>query len=235
MIRLAKFNSKANPYPLLLPLWRNAIFVDWHKVLCREFFWFSILGKKDHPYFSRLHAAAADLFTKRSDVVADWMRGLLSSEDVVRSLEICLDRRCKDDFLLRRLREDCRRMPAHRELLLELQAARRSSLVVLATDNMDCFIERLRVGRDLEQAVDAVLCSATLGVLKTDSVANFFGPWLSAHNLSFADTVLLDDNQSICAEFSAAGGTAILVRSVEQAIQDLRRWRIARECATDHI
>ena len=222
---IADFYSKTHcPYPVFLPLWRKAVFVDWHGVLCKDVFWFSILRNANHPYHARLREATEDLFTRRSYLIEDWMRGRLAAEDMVTLLDVTLDRRCRDDFLVRRLKDDCRRMQVYPELLQELQLVRRISFVILATDNMDCFIERLRYGKDLDRSFDAVLWSARLGVLKTDNVSDFFGSWLSAHNLSFTDSILLDDNPEICAAFRLLGGTAIVVKSAQQAVRELRCW-----------
>ncbi len=231
MARVAAFDSHPNPFPILLPFWPSAVFVDWHGVLCRDVFWFSILNDFSHPYHGRLRKATEQLFHHSPDLVKAWMRGQLSSEDIIRSLAVRLDRRCRPDFLKRRLTDDCRRMTAHPRLLQELQVVRRNSFVVLATDNMDCFVERLRVGRDLASVIDAVLCSARLGLLKTDGVDKFFGPWLEAHRLGFTDALLLDDNEDICAAFVSAGGKAVVVRSVEQAVAELRRWQDLRSIA----
>ena len=228
MARISTFDSSPGPFPILLPFWHAAVFVDWHGVLCRDVFWFSILNDQSHPYYDRLRKATEHLFEHSPDLVQAWMRGQVTSEDVIRSLAIRLDRRCKSDFLKRRLRDDCRRMSAHPRLLQELQMIRRNCFVVLATDNMDCFVERLRVGRDLASAIDIVLCSSRMGVLKTDSVENFFGPWLAAHGLGFTSALLLDDNEDICTEFEAVGGKAVVVRSVEQAIVELRHWEDSR-------
>lgn len=116
-------------------------------------------------------------------------------------------------------------MRPHDELVQELKRARRDCLVVLATDNMDCFYQRLDQIVDIGSAVDAVLCSSDLGLLKTDSIESFFGLWLKRHHLSFSNAVLLDDSESICAAFEAAGGTAIHVTGTADAIEKLRACR----------
>lgn len=231
MAHVAAFDSHPHPFPVFLPFWRSAVFVDWHGVLCRDVFWFSILNDSSHPYHGRLRKATEQLFQNSPGLVQAWMRGQISSEDIIRSLGVRLDRRCRPDFLRRRLTDDCRRMTAHPQLLRELQVVRRDSFVVLATDNMDCFVERLRVGKDLESVIDVVLCSAQLGLLKTDGVDKFFGPWLEAHRLDFTNALLLDDNADICAAFVSAGGKAIVVRSIEQTVAELRRWRDSRSMA----
>lgn len=228
MLRVATLDTHPRPFPVMLPLWRSAIFVDWHGVLCKEVFWFSIINNPAHPYHRRLRAATDRLFRDSPRLVEAWMRGSVTSEEIIGALAVRLDRRCKSDYLVRRLKDDCRQMRAHPRLLQELQTIRHNSFVVLATDNMDCFAERLRAGRDLAGVIDIVLCSTRLGVLKTDGVDKFFGPWLKAHALAFTDALLLDDNEDICAEFVSSGGTAVVVRSIEDALIEIRRWSVSR-------
>ena len=67
------------------------------------------------------------------------MTGLLSSEQVIAEMGIQLDRRFRDEFLGRRLDLDCARMRVTAELFEVLRAMRAEAMVVIATDNMDCF------------------------------------------------------------------------------------------------
>ena len=214
-----QFSSKPDPH---LPLWPRVLFVDWHGVLSRDIFWFSILNNRNHRFHSALDVATKKLFHERTSLVKAWMRGEADSASVIRSLEVPLDRRCKNDFLIRRLREDCGKMRVQSTLLRELASA--SSFVVLATDNMDCFIEQIHQQRDVSRTIDDVLCSSQLGVLKTENVREFFGPWLRAHHLSFENALLIDDTPSICKAFEASGGQAIRFDSIHQAVDQLRHW-----------
>jgi FMN phosphatase YigB (HAD superfamily) len=104
-------------------------------------------------------------------------------------------------------------MSYDRALLAELQKWRQNGFLVLATDNIDCFVEATNARPSLLAKFDGILCSSALGVLKSDSPSAFFGGWLARHGLSFADAVLIDDRHHNCARFSAAGGEAIVFRS----------------------
>jgi len=152
------------------------------------------------------------------------MRGKKTAADIIDHLDIDLNPRCRPDYLLRRLHTDCRRMKCDGALLTELRRCRCVSLVVLATDNMDCFWESISGIDGIKGAVDAILCSSVLGVLKDEGVNRFFGPWLETHRLTFKQALLLDDSVKVCAEFEAAGGTAVTVRSSADAINGLRKW-----------
>ncbi len=212
----------------LLPLWRCVVFVDWSGVLSRETFWSSILGNSRHPLYKPMRLATKTLFENRVETLRAWMRGRLTSEEIVTQLDVQLNRRYKSDYLLRRLHEDCRRMTCDPDLVNELRVVRTNAFVVLATDNMDCFWRAVLAIRGLSLTVDAILCSSELGVLKKDSVDRFFRPWLARHNLTFQNSLLLDDSEDICEAFQAAGGAAVVVGSSEDAILGLRTWGTRR-------
>ena len=67
------------------------------------------------------------------------MKGLLSSDQVIAEMGIQLRGRFRDDFLARRLDVDCARMKVNVELFEVLRLIRAEAMVVIATDNMDCF------------------------------------------------------------------------------------------------
>lgn len=101
------------------------------------------------------------------------------------------------------------------------------TLVVLATDNMDCFAAALPALRPLHGVVDALLCSSDLGVLKAEDPERFFGAWLDEHALRPADAVLIDDAERNCAGFERFGGHAIHFADPGRAVDELRVWATA--------
>lgn len=209
----------------MLPIWGRAIFVDWHGVLSRDPFWLSIVGNGNHPLRSRLQAKLAEIFSRDLGIANEWMRGARSSEEIISAMAIGLDRRFRQDFLARRLDIDCRRMRVNVELFEVLRAlrARSPALVVIATDNMDCFVRAFeyvqsRARRpattsetlaDWAAFCDDIVCSSEVGRLKSEDPMAFFGPWLSTHELSFSDALLIDDRADNCAAFVRQGGTAV--------------------------
>lgn len=215
------------PFAVLLPLWPKVIFVDWNGVLCQDVYWSSIANNPKHPYHTRINDSRRRLFTEQRALVNAWQKGQISSKDVISSLNVRLDGRCREDYLLRRLERDCRKMPADRTLLSVLSSAARSCYVVLATDNVDSFFEQLDFKPELHSVLHGVLCSSALGVLKGEDVVRFFQPWLDSHRLTFADALLLDDSPQICGAFRAAGGSAIQFTSVSEAMRPLKRWLAA--------
>src|ERR1051326_4816675 len=101
---------KVTPFPVLLPIMSRVVFIDWHGVLSMDGFWSSILERESHPYQPSLSLESKKLFKDRADLVRAWMRGELQAPQIVRQLNVDLDRRTRPDFLLRRLYADCRKI-----------------------------------------------------------------------------------------------------------------------------
>lgn len=225
MIIIRNLSKQQVPFPIKLPLWKGVVFVDWNGVMNRDVFWSSIRMKPNHPFYVRLNDACQKLFREKDDLVHRWMRGEIGSREIIQYLDIKLDRRCREDYLLKRLHEDCRSMSCEVPLIQELQKLKRNNFVVLGTDNMDCFLKELYSIHDLRATIDYVLCSSEIGVLKCENIKSFFGPWLKWHNLTFSEALLLDDSATNCLKFRQEGGSAVVVRSLEDAIKGLRTWQ----------
>jgi FMN phosphatase YigB (HAD superfamily) len=206
-----------------VPLYGRVIFCDWHGVLSHDPFWTSIVGSPTHPLHAQLEEASAEVFHRKRGRATEWMTGLLSSDQVIAGMGIQLDRRFRDDFLARRLNLDCARMRVNIELFEILGVMRTEAMVVVATDNMDCFARAFRQARhrrrrrvqawetlaDWAIICDDIICSSDVAALKANAPRAFFGPWLDQHGLDFTEAVLIDDRADNCAAFSACGGTAI--------------------------
>ena len=225
-----------------LSLWRRVVFVDWHGVLSRDPFWISIRESATHPLRAQLEDNLAEVFSREKNTVDEWMKGLLSSDQVIAAMEIRLDRRFREDFLSRRLDIDCARMRTNVELFEVLRKLRSRALIVLATDNMDCFARafdhaRQRARRptlesetlaDWAIICDDIICSSEIGALKSEDPVGFFGPWLSEHGLWFTDALLIDDRADNCAAFAGQGGATVQWKmgsnDMSEVIDSLNRW-----------
>src|SRR4051812_15022705 len=97
-------------------LWRRVVFVDWHGVLSRDPFWISIRESATHPLRAQLDAGLAGIFARESATANEWMKGLLSSDQIIETMDIHLPGGWRDDFLSRRLDVDCARMKVNAEL-----------------------------------------------------------------------------------------------------------------------
>lgn len=212
----------AVPEARQLSLCSRVVFVDWHGVLSLDPFWTSIRRNPRHPLMPVLESRVAEVLAGESSF--RWMRGGLSSDDVVAGMGLCLDRRFGRDFLRRRLADDCAGMSVNLDLLKRLSAVRTDAALVLATDNMDCFADafararasRRRPAPDRPPTLhrwaavfDDLLCSSDLGRLKAEDPVGFFGPWLAGRGLRFGDAILVDDRADNCAAFERAGGRAL--------------------------
>lgn len=225
-----------------VPLWGRVIFSDWHGVLSRDPFWVSIRGSVTHPLHQKLEAGMAGIFAKDKNTANEWMKGLLSSGQVIADMGIQLDRRFRDDFLARRLDLDCGRMRVNAELFEVLRALRAEAMVVVATDNMDCFARAFEKARSRRRRLpapretladwavicDDIICSSDVAALKSENPHAFFGPWLAAHGMDFADAALIDDRADNCAAFRSCGGTTIQwkmgTHDIGDATAQLKEW-----------
>jgi FMN phosphatase YigB (HAD superfamily) len=225
-----------------LPLGGRVVFVDWHGVLSRDPFWTSIRQSTTHPLRGQLEAGLADIFAKESATANEWMKGLLSSDQVIAAMDIQLDRRFRDDFFARRLDVDCARMKVNVELFEVLRKIKAIASVVLATDNMDCFARtfgqvRARTRRPRSESetladwaiiCDDIICSSDVGALKAEDPIGFFDSWLAANGLQFSDAALIDDRADNCAAFASQGGTPIQYKmttnDVTGVVESLNEW-----------
>jgi FMN phosphatase YigB (HAD superfamily) len=205
-----------------LRLWPRVLFVDWHGVLSDASLWYSIRSNDRHPFRQRLELKTNHLFRENWPMVAAWMRGDYSSESIVNYLDITPPASARSDYFLRKLYSDCRRMPIYEPMVEALKWARTSSYVVIATDNMDCFIDAARERRDIRRFADDIISSSDVGVLKAEDPHGFFGGWLHDHGLTFADALLVDDGKDNCRAFSDAGGDAHYVSSPPNASEVIR-------------
>ncbi|MCA1606664.1 MAG: hypothetical protein LC775_14620 [Acidobacteria bacterium] len=218
-----------------LPLWKHVIFVDWHGVLSRDPFWTSIRNNSAHPLQAQLEITMDEMFSNAS--ASEWMKGRLSSLEVISNMAIWLDRRFRQDFLVRRLHSDCARMRVNVELFEVLRRLKSRAIVVLATDNMDCFSRtfdrvRSRGRRPASEpetlahwaiVCDDIICSSDVGALKAEDPVGFFGPWLADYDLSFSNTLLIDDRADNCDAFRGQGGSAIQWKMGKNDIGELRQ------------
>jgi FMN phosphatase YigB (HAD superfamily) len=198
----------------MLPLWKRVVFVDWHGVLSHAPFWHSILRQRRHELNAPARQIVNELFVLRGELRDAWMRGALTSRKVLDQIDLdSLGCKGCGEILLQTLYRDCLHMNYDTALMVELQKWRQNGFLVLATDNVDLFVEATKARPSLSAKLDGILCSSELGTLKSDSPERFFGGWLAAHGLSFADAALIDDRRDNCARFRAAGGEAVEFRS----------------------
>jgi FMN phosphatase YigB (HAD superfamily) len=233
-----------------VPLTGRVIFSDWHGALSRDPFWTSIRNSATHPLHDQVEAGMAVIFDPARSIASEWMKGLLSSEQIITQMGIQLRGRLRHDFLARRLDLDCARMKVNVALFEVLRVIRAEAMVVIATDNMDCFARafsharsrRRRPGQaretlaDWAAICDDIVCSSQAGALKSEDPQAFFGPWLDMHGVGFSDALLIDDRQDNCDAFTSQGGAAIQwnmgTGNISALTDRLRQWLDRESSAT---
>jgi hypothetical protein len=202
----------------------------------------SIRDSATHPLRDQLETNLAEVFSRKRNTANEWMKGLLSSEQIIAAMDIQLDRRFRDDFLTRRLYLDCARMRVNVALFELLRSAKAVAAVVLATDNMDCFANTFHHARtrrrrpttnsetltDWATICDDIICSSNIAALKAEDPHRFFGPWLNQHGLTFNDTALIDDRADNCDAFANCGGNPIqytmTTDNIDHVTATLKTW-----------
>ncbi len=227
---------------LPLPYSQRIIFVDWHGVISKDPFWTSILGSKKHPLYSQLEEKLSDVFSCE-ETTHDWMKGIISTHEIISEMGIWMDQRFQPDFLLRRLEIDCTRMHVNMELLEVLGRFKYKVPIVLATDNMDCFARSFNRSREKSRNskkqyeshmadwaifFDDIVCSSDVGTLKAENPFDFFTPLLSEYWLQFSDALLIDDRADNCEAFRRLGGRAIQWKmgssNIKEIVETLIHW-----------
>lgn len=197
------------------------VFFDWYNTLSTAQFWDTILGNKRHPVAKRLSAALENLFRGRKEFVDAWMRGRLTNGQVIESLNLDLPSGYKDDYLLRQLLRDCHNAKVTPAMADIVHALYDHTILAVATDNMDCFVQATpRVLID-ELRIDELIVSSSIGSLKNESPDRFFGPTVDRYGLTPADAVLIDDSAETCQIFRAWGGTAYHYTGPERLRADI--------------
>jgi len=188
-------------YPL--PIYHHVTFVDWHGVLSQRLFWSSLSRTQRNSL--GLDAMLNDFF--EVSTAKRWMLGQCSTLDL---LNKHVDEPTSRD-LFQVVIQETRRARLNATLMRRLEYLRRASFIVIATDNMDCFSEALRLRRGSIGTFDDVLISSEIGALKRDPEA-FFGPWLHAMNMRFDQATLIDDDEQNIEAFRNMGGDGWLYR-----------------------
>ena len=194
----------------------------------------------------QLQARLGELFSQ--PISHQWMKGYVSSDEIIENMEVELPKGYSATYLRRRLDDDVRKMKVNVDLFRILRRARKDALVVIATDNMDCFrqafekvlwnrrkpVENVATAlmRDWAKSCDALICSSDVRALKAEDPQAFFGPFLQEHGLTFSDATLIDDRLDNCEAFAAQGGRPLRYKMTSNPISDVEEGLAAWLTAT---
>ncbi len=173
------------------------LFIDWYKTLSTSIFW-EPFKNDTHPYHYIYEPIQNFLLRESFDVLNNWMRGHLTSEDIV--TQLCEELHFDPKIMFNELILSCQNMRLMSENTFNLVTAIRSSgiRVVIATDNMDTFLRWTVPSLGLDQYFDDILSSFDLGVLKSDvdeqGRSLFFAHYLKSNAIESGESLLLDDS-----------------------------------------
>ncbi len=175
----------------------KTIFIDWYGTLSDSTFWGHIPSIDTELYPLRL-TAESTLFGELSDLIAPWMRGDYTAEEIIYSVSqkssLCKEKLLKQ-FIL-----STEKMVVDPEVLTLVGRLRGAGTkVVIATDNMDSFTRWTTPALGLTHHFDGILNSYELKVLKKDfdtvDKSLFFGSYLQENGLRPDECVLVDDSE----------------------------------------
>lgn len=143
-----KFHPKKKYY--------KTIFFDWHKTLSESLFW-EQLENPEHERYSWNADISYYLFKENRHLISEWMKGLIDARGIVG--KISSQYGYSTDILLEDLAESCRNMEfVSDEVLPLIQKLRENGVqCVIATDNMDTFMEYTVPGMELERYFQRIL------------------------------------------------------------------------------
>lgn len=184
------------------------VLIDWHGTLSQSLFWEHWhKGTTGEPRMAALLQDA--MFGGNHHLLSPWMRGDLTSEDVVARAAVVAG--IPFEIAMEGFIASCKSMRLVSDAVLPLIAILRSRgvCVGIATDNMDSFTRWTVPALELDRHVDVVLNSAVLRAMKgerrQDGSSAFFGDFLHARGFARGTTVILDDSPDIKSVVEAAG------------------------------
>lgn len=178
----------------------KVVFIDWYNTLSSSRFW-SRLEDPKHPNYDYFLKIQPILFSDQSNIILPWMRGQLTSEEVVD--QISDKTGTPKDLIMSELIYSCKNLEFISENSLDLiKSLRKAGLkVVIATDNMDTFMRWTVPSLKLRNIFDGILDSFNLKALKQDfgdnSESLFFSNYLKENLVLPGESVLIDDSMEI--------------------------------------
>jgi FMN phosphatase YigB (HAD superfamily) len=173
----------------------KVLFIDWDGTLSNSKFWENCINP-DIDQRSILEFKSF-LFEESKEVVVSWMRGDISTADV---MSLGADRfGLNKSILCKELENSCRTMkfisPDIPKQIKKIQ--QKGIKVVIATDNMDTFNNWTVPSLSLEEIFDDIVDSPSRRALKADfndGHSPFFEPYLRELNIKAKDCVLVDNS-----------------------------------------
>lgn len=155
------------------------------------------------------------------------MQGKLTSEDICKA--IAENTGIEEKIIFEELAESAKNMTFVSEEIPDLINAIRAKgiKVVIATDNMDTFNRITVKSMGLKNLFDDILNTYELKAMKGDfenGKSLFFDDFIKRNNLSYFETVLLDDSTSNSDPLNGLGMQTIQITSPDNLIYNLKQY-----------
>lgn len=183
------------------------LFVDFMGIISQDKFWKLLADptNKLHKYYDSIHKF---LFTDNKNIVHDWMKGLLTSEEIhtILNKEIGLPYEEGLYFFIKGLIDTLISYP----ILEVLQQLKKFYYIVMVTDNIDGFDRFvLPANSTLVETFDQIDNSYNTGLLKLSNNGVYFSSIFGNISSEYKKkSVLVDDSLVNCEMFQSIGGIA---------------------------
>ncbi len=202
------------------------IFIDWYNTLSKSKFWESLKNSsKENQELYKL--ISNNLFETNIDLLEPWMRGSLTSEDIIEKIST----ETKVDFkkIYKEFIKSCKSMefvsPNIPKLVKDLQ--KKGSKVYIATDNMDSFDRWTTPSMKLTKIFDGIINSYQIKCLKFDfdreGKSLFFNDFLVKEKIRPQETILIDDKEDVGNRVSSYGVNYMRVSKTNTLETTLRK------------
>ncbi len=193
---------------------KPVLFIDFDGTLCHDRFWRSA----EPELLVRIQNA---LFGTDTERVNAWMLGRYSSEEIHQWLARELN--IEYEKLWKLFVNDCERMFVEPRVLEHIQELRKQYLIILVTDNMDCFDRFTVPSLGLNRYFYQIVNSSREGVSKNEQEGILFRKLFEALGVSPEETRLFDNSRNTCLLFEKFGGSGSLVTTEEPLLRLLEQ------------
>jgi FMN phosphatase YigB (HAD superfamily) len=193
---------------------KQNIFIDFDGTICFDYFWRSA-PKEINAKIVKF------LFHDNVNLIENWMRGKLSSEEVVKNISqnTGLDYTLIWDIFV----QDCKNMYVRPDILRAISKCNVNNNTILITDNMDCFNRFTLPQIQFEKYFSYIFNSCDYGTLKDDApTKGLFKKIIDLYDWDMKKSVLLDNSEKNCKIFSELGGISFLVKNAEDTLSTLK-------------
>lgn len=172
---------------------KKIIFIDWYGTLSDSKFW-------DHLDSHSFELIGNSLFGSLKQLITPWMKGDLTSEEVVSRLSD--DTNLSPEYLLKEFIVSCKHMVVPGSTLQLIKELREKDFkVYVATDNVDSFTRWTVPSLNLNNHFDGILNSSNIKSLKRDfgesGCSLFFHKFLTENDLEPDECILIDDSEDL--------------------------------------